>query len=237
MRVRTILTLGCLFAALPASAQTAPVSQAAQDLACQLAGTCTEAAEAPADEAVQAPPSTGGPRISATRGFKIERKPGPSAAPSSGYTAARPAAAKPRVAYQGAAKASAAAAGRNKAALAANAKAMPKGRADLRVTFVTGSAELTAAGQRAAQDFAAALSTPLLEGMRFTIEGHTDAVGNRDYNLDLSRKRAQAVVDYLVGKGIDRSRFDVVGYGFDRPLEGTSAKAALNRRVEVVRNK
>ena len=42
---------------------------------------------------------------------------------------------------------------------------------------------------------------------------------------------------HLVGKGVDRSRFDVVGHGFDKPLAGTTAKAAVNRRVEVVRNK
>ena len=84
---------------------------------------------------------------------------------------------------------------------------------------------------------AAALSSPLLQGMRFTIEGHTDAVGLRAANQDLSRRRATAVVDYLVGKGVDRSRFDAVGYGSDRPLDGLGPNAALNRRVEVVRNK
>jgi outer membrane protein OmpA-like peptidoglycan-associated protein len=242
MAVRTILAAGALLAAPSAMAQTAPVSQAAQELACQLSGQCEEEAEGPAEEAT-ASPAAGAPRVSATRGFKIERKTTAAPASNSGYTATKPATAKPRAAYQSGKKAAAPAAGKSsamvksKAAVAANAKAMPKGRADLRVTFVTGSAELTEAGQRSAQDFAAALGTPLLQGMRFTIEGHTDAVGAREYNLDLSRRRAQAVVDYLVGKGVDRSRFDVVGHGFDKPLEGTSATAAVNRRVEVVRNK
>lgn len=236
MTVRTILAAGALLAAPAAFAQSAPVSQAAQELACQLADTCDEA-EAPAEDTAAAGPAAAGPRISATRGFKIERKTTAAPVAKTGYTAAKPAGAKPRVAYEGGKKAAASSAGKSKAAITANAKPMPKGRADLRVTFVTGSAELTEAGQRAAQDFAAALSTPLLQGMRFTIEGHTDAVGARDYNLDLSRRRAQAVVDYLVGKGVDRARFDVVGHGFDKPLAGTSAKAAVNRRVEVVRNK
>jgi outer membrane protein OmpA-like peptidoglycan-associated protein len=42
------------------------------------------------------------------------------------------------------------------------------------------------------------------------------------------------MVDFLVGSGLDRSRFDVAGYGFDRPLAGTSAKDGANRRVEIV---
>ena len=81
------------------------------------------------------------------------------------------------------------------------------------------------------------MSSPLLQGMRFTIEGHTDAVGSRAANQDLSRRRSAAVVDYLVGKGVDRARFDAVGYGSDRPLDGISPTAAFNRRGEVVRNK
>jgi hypothetical protein len=68
MAVRTILAAGALLAATSASAQTAPVSQAAQELACQLSEKCDEAVESPADEA-EAAPAAGGPRISATRGL------------------------------------------------------------------------------------------------------------------------------------------------------------------------
>ena len=66
---------------------------------------------------------------------------------------------------------------------------------------------------------------------RFMIEGHTDAVGSRESNLDLSRRRAAAVVNYLALKGIDAKRFEVMGYGFDRPVPGASSKSAANRRV------
>ena len=188
------------------------------------------------------PADRAAPRVSATRGFKIARKvEAPVASGSTGYTAARPASAtgkaQSRVAYDSGKKAATPAAGKGRATAATTMKAMPMGRADLRVTFVTGSAELTEAGQREAQKFASALSSPLLQGMRFTIEGHTDAVGSRVANQDLSRRRAASVVDYLVGKGVDRARFDTVGYGSDRPLDGLSPTAALNRRVEVVRNK
>lgn len=235
MTVRMILAATALLASTSAWAQSAPgADQTTQDLVCQLSDRCDEAQASPAEEA--APAATGTARVSATRGFKISRK--TEAPANAGYTAPKTTTAskgQPRVAYEPGKKASATSAGKAKPVAAM--KAMPKGRADLRVTFVTGSAELTAAGQLEAQKFAGALGSPLLEGMRFTIEGHTDAVGGRDYNLDLSRRRAQAVVDYLVGKGAERSRFDVVGYGFDRPLDGASARAARNRRVEVVRNK
>ncbi|MET0179547.1 MAG: OmpA family protein [Novosphingobium sp.] len=107
-------------------------------------------------------------------------------------------------------------------------------RADLRVAFVTGSAQLTPAGERAAGKFVAALGDRRLAGRRFRIEGHTDSVGAAAYNLDLSRQRAQAVVDYLVANGADPSRFEMKGYGFDRPLDGSSPRDAANRRVEVV---
>ena len=66
------------------------------------------------------------------------------------------------------------------------------------------------------------------------IEGHTDSIGGRDYNLDLSRRRAQAVVEYLTSLGVDASRLQVRGYGFDRPLDGRSAASVENRRVEAV---
>lgn len=236
MTAKIFIAAAGLLISTSAWAQAEPTPD---DLACQLSGKCMEEAEAgPAEEAE--PADKPASRVSATRGFKISRKTeAPATTQRQGVTATKkaPGAAQPRAAYQaGKNKAAAATAGKPKF-VAANAKPMPLGRADLRVTFVTGSAELTEAGQREAQRFAAALGSPLLAGMRFTIEGHTDAVGGREANLELSKRRAQAVVDYLVGKGVDRSRFDIVGYGFDRPLDGVSPRAAINRRVEVVRNK
>lgn len=244
MTPRIIIAIGTLLASAPVWAQAVPATeQTTEDLVCQLSEKCGDATASPADQAAVAsgPADRAAPRVSATRGFKIARKvQAPAASGSPGYIAPRAGAAagkQSRIAYDSGKKANASAAGKNRPMMAANAAVMPKGRADLRVTFVTGSAELTESGQREAQKFSSALSSPLLQGMRFTIEGHTDAVGGREYNQDLSRRRAAAVVDYLVGKGIDRSRFDVVGFGFDRPLPGVGATAALNRRVEVVRNK
>lgn len=66
------------------------------------------------------------------------------------------------------------------------------------------------------------------------IEGHTDNVGSRAYNLDLSKRRAKAVENYLIGKGIDPRRLRSDGFGFDRPVapNDTPLNRAKNRRTE-----
>jgi OOP family OmpA-OmpF porin len=69
------------------------------------------------------------------------------------------------------------------------------------------------------------------------IEGHTDNVGSYQHNMDLSQRRAQAVVDYLVDNfGIDRSRLSAKGYGFTRPVadNATQEGKQKNRRIEAV---
>mgnify|MGYP003334485425 CR=1 FL=1 len=68
------------------------------------------------------------------------------------------------------------------------------------------------------------------------IAGHTDSVGDDKSNLRLSQGRADAVMAYLVGKGIDPSRLSAVGYGEGRPIETneTEAGRGVNRRVEFV---
>jgi OmpA-OmpF porin, OOP family len=108
------------------------------------------------------------------------------------------------------------------------------GKVDLSINFVSGSATLSDSGQQLAQTFLRAIKSPRLTGKRFLIAGHTDASGSRLYNISLSKRRAQAFVDYLVGQGANKGQFDVEGYGFDRPLPGTPRSAAANRRVEVV---
>jgi len=69
-----------------------------------------------------------------------------------------------------------------------------------------------------------------------TVEGHTDSQGQRAYNMDLGQKRAQAVRDQLVSRGVAQDRIKAVGIGPDRPVADnkTAEGRANNRRVEII---
>jgi outer membrane protein OmpA-like peptidoglycan-associated protein len=66
------------------------------------------------------------------------------------------------------------------------------------------------------------------------VQGHTDNVGNYQYNVDLSEDRSQAVREYLIQHGVSAERITAHGYGPDNPIADNSTKEgrALNRRVE-----
>ncbi len=68
-----------------------------------------------------------------------------------------------------------------------------------------------------------------------SIEGHTDSTGSDAYNIDLSQRRAESVVNYLVLKGIDRSRLNAVGVGESSPATSNDSLEGriYNRRVEI----
>nr|PZN57380.1 MAG: hypothetical protein DIU61_02265 [Bacteroidota bacterium] len=71
--------------------------------------------------------------------------------------------------------------------------------------------------------------------IRVEISGHTDNIGTKAYNMYLSRKRAEAVKDFLTSKGIDARRIKATGYGETRPLASNDDEREgreLNRRVE-----
>lgn len=67
------------------------------------------------------------------------------------------------------------------------------------------------------------------------VEGHTDSAGPDDYNMNLSRQRAESVTDYLVSKGLSPTRFTTKWYGESQPVgdNSTSEGKAKNRRVEL----
>ncbi|MEZ5216866.1 MAG: OmpA family protein [Ilumatobacteraceae bacterium] len=73
-------------------------------------------------------------------------------------------------------------------------------------------------------------------GHTFEVQGHTDSGGTNEANLELSQARAQAVVDYLVSKGVAAEQLTAKGYGEEQPVapNDSPSNRALNRRVEIV---
>jgi OmpA-OmpF porin, OOP family len=67
------------------------------------------------------------------------------------------------------------------------------------------------------------------------VEGHTDTIGSDTYNLDLSQRRAQSVINYLVSNGANSARLTAKGLGETSPVSSndTQEGRALNRRVEI----
>ncbi len=71
--------------------------------------------------------------------------------------------------------------------------------------------------------------------VRVSVEGYTDSIGTEQYNLGLSQRRAEAVVNYLVDHGIDLARLEPVGYGESNPVASNDTPEGRykNRRVEL----
>jgi outer membrane protein OmpA-like peptidoglycan-associated protein len=102
------------------------------------------------------------------------------------------------------------------------------------VLFATGKANLSPDANKSVAKLAEFLKK--YQKRDVLIEGHTDSVGKDDYNLTLSRNRADSVKDKLVGGGIEAGRITTVGYGKKFPVASndTMAGKAQNRRVEVI---
>ena len=112
-------------------------------------------------------------------------------------------------------------------------------RVPLPITFHTGSAEFTEQGRRAAADMVEYLTVQRSE--RITIAGHTDPRGDEAYNLDLSRRRAEAVAHYLYMQGF-AGQIQVVAKGESErfPVDDPDAytreqRWQMDRRVELIR--
>ena len=100
------------------------------------------------------------------------------------------------------------------------------------VEFEFASDQLTPVGTALLDE----LLVPLVEFAAVPVEiaGHADSQGSADRNLELSRRRAQAVLDYFVSRGEDPERFVAVGYGDTRPIADNSTEEGRqkNRRIE-----
>lgn len=103
------------------------------------------------------------------------------------------------------------------------------------VTFATGSAQLTTPAQAILAGVAQALIAK--PDLHVEVGGHTDNTGSAEVNTRLSQQRAEAVVAYLVEKGVSADRLTAHGYGPERPIadNGTPEGRAQNRRVELKR--
>jgi outer membrane protein OmpA-like peptidoglycan-associated protein len=109
------------------------------------------------------------------------------------------------------------------------------GKANLLVTFVTGSSELTDEARAVLDKLAKAMQSDTLAGLSFRVEGHADARGSEELNKALSLARAEAVTAYLVDKqGILPERLKPEGHGSAEPLNKQQVDAPENRRVTIV---
>jgi outer membrane protein OmpA-like peptidoglycan-associated protein len=86
-------------------------------------------------------------------------------------------------------------------------------------------------------EYVAALQSPTLANAMLLIAGHTDAAGSDEYNLRLSRKRAQSVRAYLIEHGIAPDRLIAKGYGEAYPIASNATEVGReeNRRSEFIR--
>ncbi len=85
-----------------------------------------------------------------------------------------------------------------------------------RVFFETDQTDLTPQGRATLDKQAQWLAQ--YNRYTFTIEGHADERGTREYNIALGAKRAQSVREYLIARGIDASRMRTISYGKERPV-------------------
>ena len=104
-----------------------------------------------------------------------------------------------------------------------------------RVFFATNKSTLTTASRDVLRKQAAFMRKK--KDLTFSIEGHADERGTREYNLALGERRANAVKDYLMTYGISGSRLSVISYGKERPVSSGSTPLAWsqNRRSVTVK--
>jgi peptidoglycan-associated lipoprotein len=106
-----------------------------------------------------------------------------------------------------------------------------------RVFFETDSTELTPQA-RATLDKQAQWLTTYSQYGQFTVEGHADERGTREYNIALGARRAQTTRDYLASRGVQASRMRTISYGKERPVAVCNDIScwSQNRRAVTVLN-
>jgi OmpA-OmpF porin, OOP family len=107
----------------------------------------------------------------------------------------------------------------------------------VRILFAYDSDALAPEARQSLDEIGKALTSNKLAPCCFQIEGYTDDKGSEAYNRDLSKRRAQSVIDYLAQKyKIDRQRMMPVGKGEAAPIAGNDSDTgrSRNRRVQIV---
>lgn len=106
---------------------------------------------------------------------------------------------------------------------------------NVEITFDFDSARIRPESYETIGVIADALHTPYLWGAKFFVVGHTDAKGDREYNLNLSQKRADAVRDALVTTfRVPADRLEAVGLGEEQLRDPADPDGAINRRVQLI---
>ncbi len=106
----------------------------------------------------------------------------------------------------------------------------------LNILFEPNSTELTEDAKRDLKQVGAFLEAKVNAGREFYILGHTDSVGNDDYNMQLSETRANAVADYLMSiSDVKDVKITAAGMGETEPFDPENPESEVNRRVEISR--
>ena len=103
-----------------------------------------------------------------------------------------------------------------------------------KIEFETGSSDIKQGSYRLLDEIFE--SAVVAEGLKVGVYGHTDNKGSDDINVPLSQKRAEAVRNYLLRKGLKQNQIEAKGYGSQKPIaeNSTDAGRSKNRRVEIV---
>lgn len=204
--------------ASPAAAQDAtylPPEAGFCDMYRGLSRLVPEVCAQPGDRAVEAPGELKTRGIRPTRGIRFHNESAVSAVPA--YEGAVPA-------YEGAVQQTA----------AVEQQDPPKDLAiAMQVQFEFDSFRLTEQAKRTLDKVAGVLQDDLMRDKVIRLEGHTDAHGPAEYNLNLSQLRARSVRAYLIEQhGIQPDRLPFVGLGKSKPYDPSDPFNGINRRVE-----
>lgn len=113
----------------------------------------------------------------------------------------------------------------------------PKSSISMEITFEKNSFQLTKKARETLAVLGKAFNAERLMSCQFIIEGHTDASGSAEYNMKLSRKRADAVKTYLATHSkVSKDRLLTKGKGENELLLEDNPDAAENRRVKIINN-